>query len=243
MVTFARRRRVEDDEGFDYRVYDRRFYPRRVYRDGKGPSVPLYLTDARRGVVRPRSVFDGALHRPGCVVEALRGRASLGDATLADAQRRIDDAYAARSNWLADQWTYNKPEALVPVAAGDARAAYIKRISNAWRKPTPLSHLRRDQDDDEDDDDPDAETDPEQARQAYLERVWSAQAAIQPGSPDAAAQVEAMQRRMSVSQPNVTGESVAAERRRYRPRDAAAIADTELAYAEYCRRIENGWRR
>jgi hypothetical protein len=238
MAHALRRRRVDDDEGFDDRVYDRRFYPRRVYRDGMGPSVPLYLTDHRPSPRQP--MFDARVGRPGPVAAKLVvmcGRQAISDAQ----QARIDDAYQSYCNRLCDQWAWGKPGVLAPVTLGDARVAYIKRTSNAWKKPTPLSHLRRGRD--EDDDDPDAETDPEQARQAYLERVWSAQAAIQPGSPDAAAQVEAMQRRMSMSQPNVTGESVAAERRRYRPSDAEAIADRETAYAEYCRRIENGWRR
>jgi hypothetical protein len=189
------------------------------------------LTDA--GSSPRRAVFDARDHRP--------HEARLSDAAMM-ARGRADDAYERRSNLMADAWTWNRPNMLAPVVLGDARAAYIKRISSAWKKPTPLSHLRRDQGEDEDDD-PDAETDPEAARQAYLERVWSAQNAISGGSPEAAAQVEATQRRMSMSQPNATAASVAAERRRFRPRDAAAIADKETAYVEYCRRIENEWRR
>ena len=230
-------RRLDDDEDWD--DYDPRYFPKKVFKDGRGPSVRLMLTD--HAPRQRAAMFDARVGRPGPVAPKLAimgGRAAISDAQ----QARIDDAYHSYCNRLGDQWAWGKPGVLAPVTLGDARAAYVRRISNAWKKPTPLSHLRRDQDDD-DDDDLDPETDPEEARQTYLERVWSAQAAIQPGSPDAAAQVEAMQRRMSMSQPNVTGESVAAQQRRYRPRDAAAIADRELAYAEYCRRIENGWRR
>jgi hypothetical protein len=237
-MAHALRRRLEDEDDDD--AFDPKFLARgkRVYRDGFGPQVRLMLTDH---APRQRAVLhDAGVGRPGPVAPKLAimgGRRAISDAQ----QARVEESFEAYCSRLEDGWTWNKPGALAPVTVGDARADYIKRISNGWKKPTPLSHLRRDQD--EDDDDPDAETDPEQARQAYLERVWSAQAAIQPGSPEAAAQVEATQRRMSMSQPNVTGESVAAERRRYRPRDAEAIADMETAYAEYCRRIENGWRR
>jgi hypothetical protein len=234
MVRVARRR-LDDDE--DESVFDPKYFPRRVYKDGHGPRVRLAMTDH---APRQRAVLhDARVGRPGPVAPKLAimgGRAAISDAQ----QARIDDAYQSYCNRLGDQWAWGKPGVLAPVTLGDARAAYVRRISNAWKKPTPLSHLRRDQDDDDDDLDP--ETDPEEARQSYLERVWSAQAAIQPGSPDTAAHVEAMQRRMSMSQPNVTGESVVAQQRRYRPRDAAAIADKDAAYAEYCRRIENEWR-
>jgi hypothetical protein len=50
-----------------------------------------------------------------------------------------------------------------------------------------------------------------------------------------------MQRRMSLSQPNATAESVAAERRRYRPTDAA-LTDKDAAYHEYCDRISADWK-
>ena len=236
MVTFVRRRRVEDDEADG--PYDPRYPGMKVIADGGRVRVPTFLTD--HAARQRAAMFDARVGRPGYVVDKL---AAAGQRTITDAQRaHVEDSYEAYCNRLQDGWTWGKPGVFAPVTLGDARAACIKRTSEAWKKPTPLSHLRRDQDDD-DDDDLDPETDPEEARQTYLERVWSAQAAIQPGSPDAAAQVEAMQRRMSMSQPNVTGESVAAQQRRYRPRDAAAIADRELAYAEYCRRIENGWRR
>jgi hypothetical protein len=101
-----------------------------------------------------------------------------------------------------------------------ARQAWIERMSSAWRQPTARFDL-----------------DP------YVRGVWSAQNAIRGGSPDNADRVEAMQRRMSLSQPGATAASVAAEWRRFRPHDAAALADKEAAYEAYCRRIENDFRR
>ena len=39
-------RRARDEDVFDDELYDRRYYPRKVFQDGKGPRVPLMLTDA-----------------------------------------------------------------------------------------------------------------------------------------------------------------------------------------------------
>jgi hypothetical protein len=46
MAPMMQRRFDDDDEVFDASVFDPKFYPRRVYRDGCGPTVRLMLTDA-----------------------------------------------------------------------------------------------------------------------------------------------------------------------------------------------------
>ena len=40
-------RRARDKDVFDDELYDRRYYPREVFKDGKGPRVPLMLTERR----------------------------------------------------------------------------------------------------------------------------------------------------------------------------------------------------
>jgi hypothetical protein len=240
MVTWARA--VAD--GVEEEELRRR--KRMMVPDGGRVSVPLFLTDS---APYRRPVFDGALHRPGPVIDALQGRARVTDAA-AGRRARCDDEYERRSNLMADAWTWNKLGVLAPVAVGDApRDAWIRRISTDYQRGAPrydldptrsannTTPLPNDDDDDDDGDGDSYATDP------YARSVWSAQTAIRSGSPDNADRVEAMQRRMSMSQLNATAESVAGERRRYRPRDAAAIADKETAYAEYCRRIENDWQR
>jgi hypothetical protein len=46
-MTPRRFARFDDDDAFDAEVFDPKYYPKRVYRDGKGPTVRLMLTDAR----------------------------------------------------------------------------------------------------------------------------------------------------------------------------------------------------
>jgi hypothetical protein len=228
VVSLRRRRRFDDDD--EDGPYDPRYPGQRVVADGGRVRVPTWLTDGVPGWMPRRPVFDASAHRP--------HHAVLDTAEFRDAQRRRDRAYEGYVRGLKDQWrgvmagpgaTYwgGEDDEVGKAPDGDdgddaeaARQAWIERTSSAWKQPTARFDL-----------------DP------YARGVWAAQNAITGGSPEAAAQVEATQRRMSVSQPNATAASVAAERRRYRPRDAEAIADGEMAYTEYCRRIENGWRR
>jgi hypothetical protein len=44
-MTRRRFARFDDDDAFDAEVFDPKYYPKRVYRDGKGPIVRLMLTD------------------------------------------------------------------------------------------------------------------------------------------------------------------------------------------------------
>jgi hypothetical protein len=238
MVRRARRRfDLDDDEDWD--DYDPRYFPKKVFKDGRGPRVHLALTDASP-YARRQPTFDARNHMPQ-------------EARVADAdsrqRARVEDAREAMINRNEAAWTWGKPGVRAPVAIGDAREAWIRRNRDAWRTPTPRFDLDTTRsagnttpsprpDNDDEDNGFDIATDP------YARNYWSSVEAIRSESPDNAARVEAAQRRMSMSEPNATAASVTAESRRYRPRDsAAAIADRDSAYAEYCRRIENEWRR
>ena len=133
----------DDDDAFDAEVFDPKYYPKRVYRDGKGPTVRLMLTDARdaNGVPPSRpALYDARNHRPRFAV--------LGDAELQDARRRAAEArqeYIAR---ICDAWRGpgNPPP---PLRDGQSpRDQYIARIKNAWKTP-PGSVSGPDDDDDD----------------------------------------------------------------------------------------------
>jgi hypothetical protein len=264
------RRRLDDDEDWD--DYDPRYFPKKVFKDGRGPRVRLELTDAARA--RRMPVLDARVGRPGYVTDKLA--AMGGRAALSDARVRCDDAYERYCHRLGDAWTYNKVP-LVPliIDAEGARAAWIARTCDAWRWPTvrradttanggrfvagpisggPDSRYRPNEttasqrrgarpDDDEDDGDLGngadyTASDPEEGDDDDTRGVWSAQNAIENGGPDAAAQNEAMMRRMSMLDPDATASSVAAERARYRPRDAASAQRIrDGAYAEMVTRL------
>jgi hypothetical protein len=78
-----------DYEFDDDEVFDRRYYPKLVYKDGYGPHVSLMLTDAMRREVATHAPL---LHRPGSV-------------TLTDAQIDVRErARAERSARIKDAW-------------------------------------------------------------------------------------------------------------------------------------------
>jgi hypothetical protein len=240
VVSLMRRRRFDFEDEDDLSVFEPKYLAqgKRVYKDGFGPTVKLYMTDSAPYGRRP--VFDAGSHMP--------HEARLTDAVVRQ-RARVEDAYERRSNLMADAWTWNKPGVRAPVAVGDyPRDAWLRRVSTDWQKGAPRFDLDTTRsagnttlsprpDDDDEDDGFDIATDP------YARNYWSSVEAIRSGNPDNAARVEAAQRRMSLSQPGATAASVAAERRRFRPDDAAALADKEAAYEAYCRRIENDFRR
>jgi hypothetical protein len=245
----ALKRLLDDDDEFDPEVYDPRYYPRKVFRDGKGLRTPLMLTDGMPDWMPRRPVFDASAHRP--------HQARITDA----ARRRVDDAYAEMVDRNQSAWLWNKQgERAAPVAVGDSpRDEWVRRNENAWRRGAVRYDLDpsysgfgtlgpeqrvvpRPSDDDGGDNGLDYTTDP--GGDDYARSVWAAQNAIAGGRPEAAAQVEATQRRMSMSQPNATAAGVAAERRRFQPRDGAsgrALADA--AWREMCERNANAWRK
>jgi hypothetical protein len=129
-------RRFDDDEAFDAELHDPKFYPKLVYRDGKGPRVRLMLTDA----VPPSRP---ALNRPRF--------AALDAAELQDGLRAAAAARATYISELQDAWRgpSNRPPALKD--GQSPRDQYIARLTNAWKMPPGSAS-----DADDDDDDPNA---------------------------------------------------------------------------------------
>jgi hypothetical protein len=115
-------RRFDDDDVFDSAIYDPAYYPKRVYRDGRGPRVPLALTDAA-----PAAISDA--HRPHQI-------AATDSAEFWDAERAAEEAYAERNDRLANAWRSpdNPPPPLLKKGQSP-RDAYIERVTNAWRAP------------------------------------------------------------------------------------------------------------
>ena len=132
-MTHRRFARFDDDDAFDAEVFDPKYYPKRVYRDGKGPTVRLMLTDAiardANGVPPSRpALYDTRNRRPRFAV--------LGDAELQDARRRAAEArqeYIAR---ICDAHRGPGAELASPPMPGEtARDAYVRRLQNAWKEP------------------------------------------------------------------------------------------------------------
>ena len=83
-----------DDDDFDDTLYDRRYYPKRVFKDGCGPRVRLMMTDAAPGPRRP--LFDARHHQPHF--------ADLTDARLQDGLKQAAEARDAWIGGLQDAW-------------------------------------------------------------------------------------------------------------------------------------------
>jgi hypothetical protein len=125
------RRRWVDDED-DLSAFDPKYLAqgRRVYKDGYGPRVALYMTDSAPS--RRRPTFDGVLHKPGPVIDALQGRSAISDAV---ARQRVSDSYEAYCRRLEDGWLWRKGHVRASVAVGDSpRDAWIKRQASDWRR-------------------------------------------------------------------------------------------------------------
>jgi hypothetical protein len=102
-------RRRFDDDGWDDDLYDPQFYPRRVFRDGRGPLVPLYMTDA----APPRTpLMDGRMREHQRLLDGFArigaaavggtaghrpGQVSLSDTDVRAARSRSEHA---RAEWL-----------------------------------------------------------------------------------------------------------------------------------------------
>jgi hypothetical protein len=125
-------RRFDDDEGvFD--DFDPAFWPKRVYKDGRGPRVRLMMTDGRPDWTPPTKpmLFDARNHRP--------HYADLSDASLQDGLRAAVAAYEKHNKWLQVAWRTmgggpggtartTAPPADKP--GESARDAYVRRISS-----------------------------------------------------------------------------------------------------------------
>jgi hypothetical protein len=134
----------DDDEAFDAEVFDPKYYPKRVYRDGKGPTVRLMLADAIA-----RDANGAPPSRPAPFMTRNPRCADLTDAQLQDGLRA---AAAARAKYIAelqDAWRTpiggiggaahtTAPPADQPHDDDDdlsPRDRYIREISTAWQKP------------------------------------------------------------------------------------------------------------
>ena len=154
MAPVAQRRLDDaDDDVFDAELYDPAYYPRKVFRDGKGPTVRLALTDS---APPRRALFDANVHRPHyAVVDASDPHV-----------RAAEAAYHEHNKWLQDAWR-GKANPPPPLKDGESpRDAYIGRLSNAW-KPQPNLPAR----DPDDDDDPKAAATAVEAQR----RRWNAE--------------------------------------------------------------------
>jgi hypothetical protein len=234
-------RQFRDDDDPD--DYDPRFFPRKVFKDGRGPRVHLMLTDSasapRRAAREHQRVIDSytltdrqaAMHRPHEATAVLsdadvRAARSRSEHARAEWIRRMKDAYAQPIGGLPrtppngngngpDDDDYNGDDADDPRSASEkARDAWIDQMTNAWRDPVGRGAW--------------AGPNPSHGYAGssdYARGVWSAQNAIRPGSPYAAEQVEAARRKTTRESTTDAGD------------------DRARAYSEYLNRIATNWKR
>ena len=234
MMRRAMRNLDDDDDVFDS---DPKYYPRKVFRDGKGLRVPVLLTDGMPDwmAMRRRQLFDANAHRPHFAV--VRDDA---------AHRRAVDAYEDRNKWLQDAWKnpsgqmQQAPDNSDPDGDEDdgetlsPRDEYIRRTSNMWREPIGNGYS--------------GEADAVQA--AFIARI-SPGGGARPGA-EAEAIEAARRRRGTPGPPGVTfGQHNPSA---FPSRDAASLgasptrslkdarAAADQAHAEYVARISNAWK-
>ena len=137
MVTLAR------DESLDDFEPEFLAQGKKVYRNGRGPTVRLMLTDGLPAwAPRPKPVFDASGHRPGPV-------RVLSDEALKDAKLAAHDARQRYIQEISDAWRTSPggpggaPHTTAPAAEPGSddddvespRDAYIRQISTAWQRP------------------------------------------------------------------------------------------------------------
>jgi hypothetical protein len=131
MVRMKHWNKVDDDD----EVFDPRYYPKLVYKDGYGPHVSLMLTDAMQRDQAP------VLHRPGSL--------ALSDAQIQDRERSREEWSAFKRNLWRQQGAPSAVRDGAKITAGplpldprdqrDPReVAYderSRRNRDAWRNP------------------------------------------------------------------------------------------------------------
>ena len=217
MTNAAMRRSMRnlDDDDEDINDFDPAYFPRKVYKDGRGPRVRLMLTDSAPPAPRA-ALYDASHHRPrSAVIDAA-------DPHVREAER----AYYDRNKWLQDAWKTPSGQIQPPPDDDDdddgsplsARDEYIRRTSNMWREPIGNGY---------------GSSEADAIQRAFMRRITPG---ARPGDePDA---IEAARRRRGTpGPPGVTfGHGPT--------KDAAAgRALADAAYREYCDRISNGWRK
>ena len=116
MAPVARRfANLDDEDVLD--DFDPAYFPKRVYKDGRGPRVRLMLTDS--------APPDASMHRPHQI------------GLVDNAERRIADAaYEERNDFLRDAWRSRANPPPPPLRDGQSpRDQYIERITSAYRTP------------------------------------------------------------------------------------------------------------
>jgi hypothetical protein len=231
-------RRVADLDDEDIDDFDPAYFPRKVYKDGRGPRVRLMLTDAAPPRSRP-ALYDASAHRP-----------RYAEITDSAANRRAVAAYEAHNKWLADAWRSpdNPPpdddnDGADPDAAAEAaRQAYIDHISGQWRVTGPYAFGAP----------------PPRMMGGAVSPPHPSNGGNPYGSSEANAIQAAYIRQITPggARPGLEGEAIAAARRG-RPgtpvgvthgpgptADAAALRDAaDQAYSEMVARLQNAYRR
>ena len=143
MTVLTRSRRVDDDDE-DINDFDPAYFPRKVYKDGRGPRVKLMLTDSmppdyRAAISRRPALTDARHYYP--------PRTYVGDsAALRDAERKATEARDAWIRGLQDAWKTPTGAMQTPPDNSDPdgdeddddlspRDAYIQRLQGAYRTP------------------------------------------------------------------------------------------------------------
>ena len=129
-------RRFLDDEDEDINDFDPAYFPRKVYKDGRGPRVRLMLTDGMPDWMPPkrRQLYDASHHRPHF--------ADLTDARLQDGLRKAAEARDAWVRGLQDAWKTPSGQMQPPPDNSDdddddlsPRDRYIENLQGAYRRP------------------------------------------------------------------------------------------------------------
>ena len=145
-----------DEDEFDDRVFDRKYYPRKVYKDGCGPQVSLMLTDGapdwmapprlERPAYRPpaypdyRQVLDSDTHR-----QALRDAAQARNEYL-DHLHNAWKAGTVYDRALGDPIDEDEKETADPKErARRARARWLDEQQTAYRQPLSAASSGADQ--------------------------------------------------------------------------------------------------
>lgn len=123
-------RRFVDDEDEDINDFDPAYFPRKVYKDGRGPRVRLMLTDS--APPQRRQLYDASHHRPHF--------ADLTDASLQDGLHKAAEARDAWVRGLQEAWKQPSGQMQPPPDDEDdddlsPRDRYIQNLQTAYRTP------------------------------------------------------------------------------------------------------------
>jgi hypothetical protein len=220
----ALKRRRFDDDLWDDELYEAKYYPRKVFKDGRGPNVPLYLTDS-------------APHR---------SQAMLDHQRLLDHYAAVG-AEAARHNKPHQASLSDADVSRARSKSEHARAEWLRRIKDEFRAPVegglPFAGINGEGGHgDDDDDDGDDRSEAERARDQWIEETSRAWREPWRGRAAGASPTHAYG---NGNDPARAANVVEAQRRRWtrESQSDSALTDKDAAYGEYCQRICNDWKR